>query len=250
MPSRSGDTLSELVALMPSPAVAHQWRNYVAQHVRPFSDVLRSLPQPGPGSISTAEAFWLFRLVAELQPSVVVDSGSATGWSAFVMAAAAPEAVVHCFDPYCCPESLPRSAIYHDRDWTRVRLDLPAGAIAFFDDHVNQRRRALQSQRAGITHVVFHDVYRVKTKSTISVAFADLVGLAEICHVFEPLWFDNPIFMDTSQNTQMYRWLTWLQLASPPGLRLGPRLRAVAERRLLRNPSADESSRLNWWARR
>jgi predicted O-methyltransferase YrrM len=244
------DSLRELVIPMPSPEVARHWRAYVERHLESFTQAMCRLPiPPGPGSMSTAEAFWLFRLVTELRPPVIVDSGSATGWSAFVMAAAAPDAHIHCCDPYRQPVALPYAAEYHNRDWTKTRIVLPSGTFVLFDDHVNQRRRAMQAQKAGITDVVFHDVYQVRTKSTVSVAFVDLVGLAERCHTFDPLWFLDPIFIDTSTNQQMYRWLTWLQLAPRPSLRPGPRLRASAQRRFLRNPAADEQSRLNWRAR-
>lgn len=250
MPAEPGDTLRELVTWMPSPDVAHRWRAYIDRHLESFARAIGGLPiAPGPGSISTAEAFWLFRLVTELQPPVIVDSGSATGWSAFVMAAAAHNARIHCCDPYRRPLALPQAAQYHDRDWTKARIDTPDGTFVLFDDHVNQRRRALQAQRAGITDVVFHDVYRVQTKSTISVAFADLVGLADRFHTFEPLWFIDPMFVDTTTNQQMYRWLTWLQLAPHPGLHVRPRLRSAARRRFLRNPAADKQSRRNWRAR-
>ena len=250
MTRASEDTLRGLIELMPSPAVAERWQRYVGQHLQAFAEVIGNLPiLPGSGSMSTAEAFWLYRLIAEMQPPLIIDSGSATGWSCHIMAAAAPEAVIHSCDPYRRPESLPASAVYHDRDWTRIQRRIPAGSFALFDDHVNQRRRALQARRAGLAEVAFHDVYRVPTKSTISVAFADLVGLAERCHTFEPLWFTDPIFTDTRHNPQMYRWLTWLQLTKYPGLRPGPRVRSFAQRTLLRNPAADASSRLNWRAR-
>lgn len=250
MATEAEDSLSELVTLMPSLEVARRWRTYVERHVPSFARAMRGLPiPPGPGSMATAEAFWLFRLVTELRPPVIVDSGSATGWSAFVMATAAPDARIHCCDPYRQPTALPYAAEYHDRDWTKARVDFLAGTFVLFDDHVNQRRRALQAQRAGITDVVFHDVYPVLTKSSVSVVFADLVGLAERCHTFEPLWFVDPMFEDTSTNRQMYRWLTWLKLAPHPGLRPWPRLSAAAQRRLLRNPGATGGSRRNWRAR-
>ena len=93
MPAGPGDTLRELVTLMPSPNVANRWRTYIERHLKSFAQAIRGLPiAPGPGSMSTAEAFWLYRLVTELQPPVIVDSGSATGWSAFIMAAAALDA--------------------------------------------------------------------------------------------------------------------------------------------------------------
>lgn len=244
------DNLLELVGLMPSPSTASRWRTYIQLHLRTFAEMLRKLPlAPGSGSLSTAEAFWLFRLVTELQPHTIIDSGSATGWSAFILAAAAPAAQIHCFDPYRRPALLPSSAEFHGRDWTRCHLGLRAGAFGLFDDHVNQRRRVIEARRAGLTDVVFHDVYRVLTKSTVSLTFVDLIGLVEQSHTFEPLWSIDPIFTDTSVNPQMYRWLTWLRLAPRRDRDLWARLRSSAQRRLARNPGADERSRLNWKAR-
>lgn len=235
---------------MPSPTTAMRWRDYVETHIDEFRDVMHGIPlPPGSGSFSTAEAFWLFRLVAELAPKTVVDSGSATGWSAFVIAAAAPRALIHCFDPYSRPTLLPLSAEYHDCDWSAGGLDLPPNTVALFDDHVNQRRRVLQARRAGIRDVVFHDVYRVLTKSTVSLAFSDIIGLAERTHTFDPLWFVDPMFTDTATNAQRYRWLTWVQLTPHRRLDSWRRARFVAQRHLARNPDADERSRLNWRAR-
>ena len=70
--------------------------------------------------MSTAEAFWLFRVLSELQPSCVVDSGSATGWSAFVAASAVPEAEIYLFDPYRRPTLMPPNARYTATDWTAL----------------------------------------------------------------------------------------------------------------------------------
>jgi hypothetical protein len=249
-PPASSDSLADLVALMPSPPAARRWQAYVQRHLGSFRQALGelSLP-PGQGSISTAEAFWLFRLVSELQPAVVIDSGSATGWSAFVMAAAAPGARIHCFDPYRRPEALPPYAKYYATDWTKTRIALAPNTFALFDDHVNQRLRVLQAQRAGLTDAVFHDVYGSSTKSTVSLAFADLLGLLERIYTFEPLWFADPMFMDTTTNPQMYRWLTWVQLLPRSRFRVTPRLLSAAQRRFVRNPAADKPSQLNWRAR-
>jgi len=242
--------LVNLVGYTPSPEVAARWRDYVAYHLPGFQEALSGIPlAPGPGSMSTAEAFWLFRLLSELRPSAVVDSGSATGWSAFVAASAVPEAEIYLFDPYRQPTLMPPSAHYVDKDWTTHRRRFPRDTVALFDDHVNQRRRVLQARRAGLTNVLFHDVYRDLTKSTVSLTFADLVGLVERSHTFEPLWYADPMFTDTSTNPQMYRWLTWLLLTPQGGF--GPRhlARVAAQRHRLRNPAATEQARQNWRAR-
>lgn len=245
-----GDSLPELARLMPSPAGAELWQRYVHRHLPEFKELLRRIPlPPGPGSMSTAEAFWLYRLVAELRPSTIIDSGSATGWSAWVMAAGAPRSRVLCFDPYRAPDLLPDNAEFFKTDWTKVVREAGPDALALFDDHVNQGRRVVQGQKAGLVNVVFHDVYRQLTKSTVSLAFVDLIGRADSIHTFEPLWEADPIFRDTSDNPQMYRYLTWLQLSQNPRGWLRARWIAGAQRRAFRNPMADERSRLNWKSR-
>lgn len=241
-------TLTELVRCSPSPDVAARWTDYVACHLHSFRVALRDLPLPaGVGSISTAEAFWLFRVLSELRPSTVVDSGSATGWSAFIAAAAAPQAHIYCFDPYREPTALPPNATYRDTDWT-VQRRFPSDTVALFDDHVNQRRRVVQARRAGLRHVLFHDVYRDLTKSTVSLMFTDLIGLVERIHIFDPLWNIDPIFTDTSSNSQMYRWLTWLWL-TPCHFRPAEVALRALQRHGLRNPGATELARENWRAR-
>lgn len=246
----TAETLRDLVVLMPSPDTAERCQRYVREHLPSFKEILRDLPvPPGPGSMSTAEAFWLFRLVAELRPSTIIDSGSATGWSAWIMAAGAPSARILCFDPYRTPDHLPQSAEFFSSDWTTLSRAADPESFALFDDHVNQRRRVLQAQRAGLINVVFHDVYRQLTKSTVSLAFVDLIGRADFIHTFEPLWFVDPIFRDTSANPQMYRYLTWLQLSPHPGMRMRARWIAATQRRAYRNPLANQKSRLNWRAR-
>lgn len=246
----SVNNLVALVSYTPSPAVAARWRDYVTSNLPGFQKALNGIPlAPGSGSMSTAEAFWLFRLLSELQPSCVVDSGSATGWSAFVAASAVPEAEIYLFDPYRRPTLMPPNARYTAKDWTSYGHHFPTDTVALFDDHVNQRRRVLQARRAGLTNVLFHDVYRDLTKSTVSLTFADLIGLVERSHTFEPLWYADPMFTDTSTNPQMYRWLTWLRLTPHVGFDPHHLARVVAQRHRLRNPSATAQAQQNWRAR-
>jgi hypothetical protein len=249
MPSASTDTLASLVDLMPSPDLAARLRDYVSRHLPRFQDALASFPiTADAGSVSLAEAFWLHRLAAELRPSMIVDSGSATGWSAFVLASGAPETRVLCFDPYRAPDALPPNAEYLSGDWT-VSKSLPANTLALFDDHVNQRLRVGQARRAGLRNAVFHDVYPTLTHSTVSLRFVDLLGIASASHTFDPLWGVDPAFHDASVNPQRYRWLTWVQLRSgrvPVPL---ARMSAMGQRYRRRNPGASERSRANWRSR-
>lgn len=249
MPSAADDTLRSLVELMPSPEQADRRRDYVARHLPRFQDALAGFPiTADAGSVSLAEAFWLHRMAAELRPSTIVDSGSASGWSAFVLASGAPEARVLCFDPYRVPDALPPRAEYLPGEWTTSN-SLPADTLALFDDHVNQRLRVGQARRAGLKNAVFHDVYPNLTHSTVSLRFVDLLGIASASHTFDPLWDVDPAFHDISVNPQRYRWLTWVRLSTgrlPVPL---ARMSAMGQRYRRRNPEASERSRANWRSR-
>lgn len=241
--------LKLLARSMPTPQVARRWQVYVERHLDEFAAKMRSLPiEPDAGSMSTAEAFWLFRLGRELRPPMIIESGTATGWSTFVLAAACPSTPILSFDPFRSPTQLPPLASYHDCDWMDMRREVAPGSLALFDDHVNQRVRAIQAQRLAVSDAVFHDVYPVLTKSTVSLRFADLLGVAESVHTFDPLWWASPMFNDDTTNPQRYRWLTWLRLAPRRQLGRGSLLR-LRQRRRLRNPSAEPHSRRNWVAR-
>jgi hypothetical protein len=242
--------LDDLMSMLPSPQQARQCAAYVTDHLSDFKATMAAIPiSPGPGSISTAEAFWLYRLTRELAPRIIVDSGTATGWSAFILAHAAPAATILCFDPYAEPQALPPSAVFHRGDWTRHAPRTPPPDLALFDDHVNHRLRLRQAQARGVRNVVLHDVYPTLSKSLVSIRFQDLLGLVSRMHTFEPLWAADDIFRDTSSNPQLFRWLTWLSVE--PGSRLG--LKGVAlrarQRMAARNPGAAPESRLNWRAR-
>ena len=237
--------LQELVSLMPCPETQLQWMSYVQQNVNPFVDFLSSIPIPqGKGSISTAEAFWLYHLVRELKPSVIVESGSANGWSSFVLAGGAPEAEIVCFDPYNRPVDLPENARYEDRDWTSIGK-WPRDTFCFFDDHCNQRERLKQVQGAVLSNCVFHDVYRVAGRSLLSLQFLDVLGLASFVHTFDPIWDAHSAFCDTSLNPQMYRWLTWVRIEPTSRLGLADVRRAIARHRI-RNPMASPEAARNW----
>jgi hypothetical protein len=249
MPPSVKDTIADLVELMPSPEQAARQHRYVARHLPGFLVASAGFPiAADAGSISLAEAFWLHRVASELRPSTIVDSGSATGWTAFVLASGAPAARILCFDPYRTPDDLPPTAEYRSGDWTKSS-SLPADTLAFFDDHVNQRLRIIQARRAGLTNVIFHDVYPTLTHSTVSLRFADLLGMASASHTFDPLWDVDPVFRDASVNPQRYRWLTWVQLSRsrlPVAL---AQMAAAGQRYRRRNPGASERSRANWRAR-
>ena len=245
-PVHAAPGLPELVEMMPCPGTHAAWQSYVSQHLPAFKDILAQIPiTPGRGSVAVAEAFWLWRLVSDLRPSAIVESGSANGWSSFLLAAGAPTVPVLCFDPYRKPDALPTNAQHISADWTS-RAVWPPRTLVFFDDHCNQRIRLAQARKAGVAHAVFHDVYPVLERSLVSLRFSDLIGLADSIYTFDPLWDTDPIFTDTTCNAQMYRWMSWARVAQPSRMSVRRGLVELRARRRLRNPFAAPAARRNW----
>ena len=230
--------------MMPDPDSHALTKRFVSHHLPDFKSALQTISiAPGRGSISTSEAFWLYVLLRELRPSTIVDSGSANGWTSFVLASASPQSRIHCFDPFRKPDDLPATAVFHSQDWTQAG-DWPSDTIALFDDHVNHSHRLRQARARRVGEVVFHDVYRTLDRSLASLQFHSLFGRASKVRPFDPIWDADPVFTDRSINRQMYRWLTWVTV----DLQRGPtsRLRTMRIRHQQRNPAADGRARANW----
>ena len=93
-----------------------------------------------------------------------MDSGSFTGASAWAMGLAAPDARILSFD-IDLGRVLKRApnARYIERDWMKERIELAPGerAMAYFDDHVDQAQRLLESREIGIDLAIFDDDFSV-----------------------------------------------------------------------------------------
>ena len=105
-------------------------------------------------------AFQLFVAMRALKPDFVIESGVFRGLTTWVIRQACPLAKIYCHDPdlsglqYRDPE-----ATYSTQDWSRAEwsgID-PARTVAFFDDHVAQGRRVVESHARGLTRLLFDD---------------------------------------------------------------------------------------------
>jgi hypothetical protein len=102
----------------------------------------------------------LFAVCAYFQPSMIVDSGTYTGNSAWALARACPNASVQSFDITHVALRHRESAVtYNLGDWSQI-IRVPMGcnrAFAFFDDHVDQIRRIEECAERNVRIVVFDD---------------------------------------------------------------------------------------------
>jgi hypothetical protein len=107
---------------------------------------------------------WLFLLARATRPSLIIDSGTYRGASAWAFALATPECPILSFDLDL--SSLARRSpgvTFFQTDWTTHDFkehDL-SRAIAYFDDHVDQGRRLEEAVRRGIPWLIFDDDFPV-----------------------------------------------------------------------------------------
>lgn len=134
-------------------AVARFYEAYLAS---PFRD------QAGGSRFNNL--LWLHLLARATRPSLVIDSGTYRGASAWAFASAVPGCPVLSFDLDLGPLLVRTPGVtYLEHDWTKHSFqghDL-SRAVAYFDDHVDQGLRLLQAADRGIERIVFDDDFPI-----------------------------------------------------------------------------------------
>jgi hypothetical protein len=106
---------------------------------------------------------WLYAVTKAYAPKLVVDSGTYQGASAWALDLAAPGKVIS-FDIDLSQLVRREPGVrYVERDWYGADIlsgEALGGALIYFDDHLNQARRLLEAQAAGIPFAVFDDDFR------------------------------------------------------------------------------------------
>lgn len=126
------------------------------------------------GGMHTPDMFTLYLVLKRLQPEVVIESGVYNGFSTkLIRNTLGPDAIIVSLDPRPFDETVEYykdptpNTIYHMgpdfKDFESLDLSPYEGKriLAFFDDHLNQPRRALQCFQKNIRHLVFNDNYPV-----------------------------------------------------------------------------------------
>lgn len=172
------------------------------------------LPNHHPSYISLSEAFWLWNIVKDLDPSFVVESGSHHGYSAWWLRQALRcSRWLYTFDPNGLPGNWEPAywAHYSTTDFAAWQtVDYSNSAFAFFDDHVDQPERLQQASKKGFRDVCFHDVYPQANSAHVSLWRTGLPEHA-ICMQF-PILRSPDVFREPARS--MSAWLTWVRLVS------------------------------------
>ncbi|MGF1608652.1 MAG: hypothetical protein ACFCUQ_04600 [Kiloniellales bacterium] len=152
----AGGTLAKSAAFAP-PGAATRAQAAVAEF--PALYARRPLRDNSGGS-GFNDSLWLFALARAFAPSLIVESGTHRGHSAWLFRQACPQAEIHSFD--IAPERLSHrepDITYHACDWSDVALSArdPAASLIFFDDHVSHARRLREAHARGFRLLLLDD---------------------------------------------------------------------------------------------
>lgn len=160
----------------------------------------------------------LFAIARAIQPDFIVESGVFRGFTTWILRQACPKVRIVSFDPvhdqirYRDP-----NGELHAHDWSAHDFkghDL-AGALLFFDDHIDQARRILEAAERGARHLVFDD---------------DTAGHRIHAHG-GPAWPTVEMILDEQVEGEPVRWLRHgLEFSYNPDPALSARVRSAITR--------------------
>jgi hypothetical protein len=157
---------------------------------------------------------WLHLLARVCRPTVIIDSGTYCGASAWAFAEARLEVPILSFDVDLtrvakrCP-----GVQYIQADWTTYDLtkyDL-SRALVYFDDHVDQARRLIEAAKRCVPMAIFDDDFPVTSFASMAHAGAALPKLEFV--------LDDSLRgckeLEWSESGKRYRWdIPWQYLES------------------------------------
>lgn len=169
------------MAGLPATASMTDWQHYLEAMSRNRAFGI-------PGTTHGNGTIWLFFLARALTPKVIVESGVYHGSSLFTFKSAVPQAKMFAFDVnFSTLLSRLEGVDYRQHDWEAdndVRAVGPSD-LCFFDDHINNCKRARQAYDRGFRHVVVDDapdigeIHQFRYPAVPSIAMVENNGWAD-----------------------------------------------------------------------
>lgn len=156
--------LSEDVAVFIKDELGILSRPTIEQDVLDFYRLLKRNParQETKGSTQDGLNLWLHLIVRQLQPQIIVESGTLVGRSLYTLKQASTSAEIHSFDiSYFKLLFKDNSIEYHEYDFSNSDIKCQGIGFAYFDDHINNGRRIREAYDKGIKYVVFDQCAQV-----------------------------------------------------------------------------------------
>jgi hypothetical protein len=102
--------------------------------------------------------FELFALSRALRPSVFIQSGISNEFTTWVVKKALPETVIYSFGERGC-RGVRNNTKHFSHDWNSFDFSnlLTKNSLVYFDDHVSQAERVIESRDRGFSHVIFNN---------------------------------------------------------------------------------------------
>lgn len=107
---------------------------------------------------------WLFLIARSYQPTLIIDSGTYRGASAWALSLAVPAAQTLSFDIDLTQLALRVPCVrYIESDWSDHTIEINADArvLTYFDDHVDQIRRVIEASDVGCHVAIFDDDFPI-----------------------------------------------------------------------------------------
>lgn len=129
-----------------------------------YEDYLASPFRQAGGGSRFNNLLWLYLLSHSIKPTVIIDSGTYTGASAWALSMGSPNSPVFSFDIDMSRLLLKIPTVkYIEEDWSTFDLancDVSRG-LCYFDDHVDQVGRLLQAKERRFPWVIFDDDFPI-----------------------------------------------------------------------------------------
>jgi hypothetical protein len=179
----------------------------VRHQVRAFYDAYLAGPFRTPvGGSRLNKLLWLALLAKALRPTLIVDSGTFTGGSAWAMSLGAPDTKLLSFDIDLSRLRLRQpNCEYFECDWSKPDLanfDL-SRSLCFFDDHIDQVKRVLEAKQRNISFAIFDDDLPITCFASMAPSLAQLPKLE---FVDDPL-LEHGDLVEWTWNGAPRRWI-------------------------------------------
>jgi len=152
-----------------------------SQYYNSFADIITTKPwQTNEGGLNTHGLFFLYCVLKELKPKVVIESGIWKGVSTWLIEKTLPNTDIICIDPPALGYEKvnpnwfvykSKTAQYSSVDFLEQTFNLtdPDEALVFFDDHQDHGPRINHCYNLGITNIILDDNYKSKAGSHVTL---------------------------------------------------------------------------------
>lgn len=135
------------------------------QSIEEFTQIYNLKPiKNNQGGMGFNHSFALYKILKDIKPSLVIESGVWKGHSTYIIENATPESKIICLDisykniEYRSEKAEYITGDFNSVDWTKYNID---DSICFFDDHQNAMERLKEMKWWGFKKCIFEDNYPV-----------------------------------------------------------------------------------------